>query len=64
MVIGTKPLEDKSFENSKEVLKATTAFVIVFSIMEVVIYFIYLHYVSTKLYINHFMVHTIFLYSD
>ena len=46
MVIGTKPLEDKSFENSKKVLKATTAFVIVFSIMEVVTYFVYLHCVS------------------
>ena len=63
-LIGTKSLEDKSFENSKEVLKATTAFVIVFSIMEVAIYFIYLNYVSMKMYINYFMVHTIFPYSD
>ena len=60
MVIGTKSLEDKSFENSKEVLKATTAFVIVFSIMEVVVYFIYLHYVSTLYYMYRMydMVHT------
>ena len=60
MVIGTKSLEDKSFENSKEVLKAITAFMIVFSIMEVVVYFIYLHYVSTLYYMYRMydMVHT------
>ena len=43
MFIGAKPLEDVSFDQANEVLKATTACMMVFFTMEVVTYFVY-HY--------------------
>ena len=42
-MIGTKPLEDVSFDQANVVIKATTACMMVFFIMEVVMYFLY-HY--------------------
>ena len=42
-LIGTKPLEDISFFQANEVFKTTSSCMMVFFIMEVVMYFVY-HY--------------------
>ena len=47
-LIGTKPLEDVSFDQANEVLKITSSCMLVFFIMEVVMYFVY-HYKVTSL---------------
>ena len=46
-MIGTKPLEDESFDQANEVLKITSSCMLVFFIMEVVMYFVY-HYKVIK----------------
>ena len=46
-ITGLKDGEEKSYENSKQCLVAITSCLCVFSVMEVVLYFIYLTYVST-----------------
>ena len=42
-LIGTKPLEDESFDQANEVFKTTNYCMMVFFIMETVMYFLY-HY--------------------
>ena len=46
-MIGTKRLEDESFDRANEVLKTTSSCMMVFFIMEVVMYFVY-HYKVIK----------------
>ena len=40
-LIGTKPLEDESFAQANEVFKTTSSCMLVFFIMEIVMYFLY-----------------------
>ena len=47
-LIGTKPLEDVSFAQANEVLKITSSCMLVFFIMEVVMYFVYHFKVSQE----------------
>ena len=46
-ITGLKPGEETSYENSQQCLVVITSCLCVFSVMEVVSYFIYLTYVST-----------------
>ena len=45
-LIGTKPLEDVSFDQANEVLRTTTSCMMVFFCMEVLFYYLY-HYKVT-----------------
>ena len=47
-MIGTKPLEDVSFAQANEVLKTTSVCMLVFFVMEVVMYFVYHFKVSQE----------------
>ena len=59
-MIGTKPLEDESFAQANEVLKITSSCMLVFFIMEVVMYFLYHYKVnqnSSKLIVGQLWIH-------
>ena len=47
-MIVTKPLEDESFAQANDVLKITSSCMLVFFIMEVVMYFVYHFKVSQE----------------
>ena len=51
-LIGSKEEEDRSYRNADAVMKATTTCMIVFSFLEVVIYYVYNYQVSN---VNAFM---------
>ena len=51
-LIGSKEEEDRSYRNADAVMKATTSCMIVFSLLEVVIYYVYNYQVSD---VNAFM---------
>ena len=40
-LIGSKEEEDRSYKNADEVMKATTSCMIVFSLLEIAIYYVY-----------------------
>ena len=45
-LIGSKEEEDRSYRNADKVMKATSTCMIVFSLLEVVIYYVYNYQVS------------------